>query len=188
MRWFWIIVSFVLGLGLGLSVISSTSTQSASTGNAGLVISIVGLGVTVWNLYRMWSSEIRLSFGQVAKHPNNHYYLTIKNVKGNGMAIDAEAHLTLKGVFDYSPTVWADSERRYKSIGRQEDLFLFRLEESNKIFFKAAKEEKGSIENDYPYDKYLTNALKVQIDFKNGSFRQDYKKTLSEIVRDAKRI
>lgn len=49
-------------------------------------------------------------------------------------------------------------------------------------------QEKGSVENEYPFSEYLNTKLKVQIDFNNGSFREDYKKTLSEIVRDAKRI
>lgn len=186
--WPLIIIAFVVGLALGWSISLSINPQTAPIGNIGLSISIIALVISMFDLYKRLSQEIVLQFGEVTRHNDGNYYLTIVNKKGKGKAKNAEAHLTLENKFQYAPTVWADSHRRYKDIGRHEDLFLFRLENSDRILFRAAGKEERFMENPYSYNECVNKKLKVEIDFDNGSFRKAYDKTLSEIVKDARPI
>jgi hypothetical protein len=182
------IISFIIGLifgaGLGWSVSLSLNPQTGPIGNAGIIISIIGLTISIFDLYKRISQEIILQFGEVTIDNNRGYYLRVKRNKGRGKAKHAEAHLTLENKFDYAPTVWADGVQRYLDIGEHQDLLLFRLE-SDLILFPSAHPGDGYLNNEYSYNDCANKNLKVEILFDNGYLPKPYLKTIAQIVNEA---
>jgi hypothetical protein len=176
-----IVIAFLSGLGLGLSITSYTSLQ----GILAIVISAIGVIMGVFSVLKTWSKEIRLEFGKVSKDNSGGYFVRVqqKGGKVRGMAMNAEAHLTLEDTeYDYSPTVWADGHKRKVNIGGHQDLLLFRLDRSDTIIFPGAVGDSGYIPNPYPLNENIDKFLIAELAFEHGSSPKNYRRTIKQIM------
>jgi len=105
------------------------------------ILTWLGTGADFLGLLREWYREKKeaeriptLEVGKIYKNTDNAYFLTLKKVKGEGLAEGCSAYLTVQGTYiNNSASVWEHAAKREYSIGIRQGLRLFRVYQNTEI-------------------------------------------------------
>jgi hypothetical protein len=152
----------------------------------------LGTGADFLGLLREWYREKKdaertptLEAGKIYKNLEDVYFLTLKKVKGEGLAEGCAAYLTVQGTnINNSATVWEHAATREYSIGTRQGLRLFRVYQNTEIYFPAAGIESNFGENALPYNEAIKKELIIDIQARIGNVPSTTTIKISDIIAE----
>jgi len=188
----------VVGFTGGFFLATALQAQIEVLIGAAIILAFLtwlGTGADFVGLLRDWYREKKetertptLEVGKIYKNSEDAYFLTLKKIKGEGLAEGCSGYLTVQGTnINNSATVWEHGATREYNIGTRQGLRLFRVYQNTEIYFPAADIESNFGENALTYNEAIEKELIIDIQARIGNVPSTITKNISDIITEGNR-